>query len=50
MGKTEVQISIHVESLHFNEKEQKYKKESRTHLISCYRVQEPWLCGVQHWP
>lgn len=36
-GKTEVQISIHAESLHFNKKEQKYKRESRTHLILCYK-------------
>lgn len=47
MGKTEVQISIHAESLHFNETEQKYKKESRTHFL-LQRVQEPCLCCVQH--
>lgn len=46
--KTEAQISIRAESLHFNEKEQKYKRESRTHFL-LQRVEEPWLCGVQHW-
>lgn len=36
-GKTEAQISIRAESLNFNEKEQKYKRKSRRHLISCYK-------------